>query len=243
MKTIITAMFTCLLLFGISAGATRFLYQSADAESADAEEKSATDESSEESAEDSDDALPIMQVSLRPDSAVSVEAVMQMSDSIKRMEQDLIQREQRLRKKEQNLSLVFEDLAREKEELDALGQGVETKIKRLTELNDQLAGTLKQLESEKLELEKLNQPGEGQNDSPDQEIAATVNNVKSWFANLEADVAANYLKEFSNNGKMELAAALLQKMPDRQKSKILSSMNDPILVDQLIEALSTGESK
>ena len=70
-----------------------------------------------------------------------------------------------------------------------------------------------------------------------EELDSKVNDVKSWFANLEPDQAADYLKEFANNGKLEFAASLLQKMPDRQKSKILGVMSDPILVDQLIESL------
>ena len=80
-------------------------------------------------------------------------------------------------------------------------------------------------------------------DSVHEKFDTKVNDVKGWFAGLQAEQAADYLKEFANNGKLEFAASLLQKMPDRQKSKILGALSDPVLVDQLIDALSVRSRK
>ena len=94
MKTIIAAMLTCVVIFGLSAGATQFLMQQPDVEVDPLDETALADgdtsELSETSNEPQGDSVP---VAFRPDNNISVEAVLQMSDSIKRMEQELAARE------------------------------------------------------------------------------------------------------------------------------------------------------
>jgi chromosome segregation ATPase len=179
-----------------------------------------------------------MPVAFRPESAVSVEAVMQMSDSIKKMEQQLIEREQRLVKKEQRVKLLFDDLATEQDELRAFSEGIDAKVEMLQRMTNSLKTILDDLDARKAELKDLEKKTGSDEQSKREELDSKVNDVKSWFENLEAEQAADYLKEFANNGKLEFAASLLQKMSDRQKSKILGVMSDPILVDQLIDSLS-----
>ena len=178
-----------------------------------------------------------MPVSLRPDNAVTVEAVLQMSDSIKKMEQQLAQRETRVAKKEQRVKMMFEDLTTEQDELRAFSEGIDVKIEMLSQLSVDLQTKLDDLESKKSELEKLEKSTGTDEESKQQEFDDKVNTIKGWFANLQPEQAADYLKEFANNGKLEFAASLLQRLPDRQKSKVLGVMSDPVLVDQLIDAL------
>ena len=161
-----------------------------------------------------------------------------MSDSIKKMEQQLLDRERRVVKKEQRVKLLFDDLATEQDELRAFSEGIDAKVDMLTQLNGTLKSTLDRLDVRKVELEDLAKKTGSDEESQQIELDNKVNDVKSWFSNLEPDQAADYLKEFANNGKLEFAASLLQKMPDRQKSKILGVMRDPVLVDQLIDSLS-----
>ncbi len=236
MKSIITAVVTCLVLFGISVGSTKFLYQQSSQEDA-ATSQSQTEQPSEPGGNPEQKAKA-MPVAFRPDNAVSVEAVLQMSDSIKKMEQQLIQREQRLAKEEQRVKLLFDDLATEQDELRAFSEGIDAKVDLLQRMSSSLKITLDDLDSRKVELEALAKQTGSDEQSKREELDSKVNDVKSWFANLEPEQAADYLKEFANNGKLEFAASLLQKMPDRQKSKILGVMNDPILVDQLIDSLA-----
>ena len=108
MKSVITAFLTCVILFGISMGTTKYLYQP-ETETEDSESQTASEPVSD--GEESGKSVTAMPVAFRPDNAVSVEAVLQMSDSIKKMEQQLIQREQRLAKEEQRVKLLFDDLA------------------------------------------------------------------------------------------------------------------------------------
>jgi flagellar motility protein MotE (MotC chaperone) len=235
MKSIISAVITCVILFGVSVMTTTYLHQPDSAANAESTETGA--DPAADPPDSSAGAISAMPVSLRPEQAVSVEAVLQMSDSIKKMEQQLMQREQDVLKQEQRLKLLFDDLVTEQDELRAFSEGIDAKVDMLNQMSGTLKATLEQLEARKLELVELEKKTGSDPVSKQQEMDSRVNDVKSWFADLQAEQAADYLKEFANNGKLEFAASLLQKMPDRQKSKILGVMSDPVLVDQLIDSL------
>lgn len=237
MKAVLAAMITCAVIFGLSAGATQFLLKQQGADPDVTAEDAAAETTAETQPED--ETSESMPVAFRPDANVSVEAVLQMSDSIKRMEQELTEREEKVKRDEMRIKLMFDDLATEQDELRAFSEGIDAKVDLISRMKTELEQTLLTVEQRKAEIEKLAKKNEAQA-KPKTEIADRVDDVKSWFANLEPEQAAEYLREFSNNGKMTFAASLLQKMPDRQKSKILGAMNDPVLVDQLIEAL-TGD--
>ncbi|MEM0926938.1 MAG: hypothetical protein AAGJ83_12930, partial [Planctomycetota bacterium] len=178
-----------------------------------------------------------MPVSFRPDANVSIEAVMQMSDSIKRMEQELAQREEKVKRDEMRVKLMFDDLATEQAELRAFSQGIDSKIDLVARLKGEVDIKILELEDRRSELDSMAKQMEAKGKASVQSVDDRVKDVSDWFENLEPEQAANYLREFANSGKLSFAAALMQQMPDRQKSKILGALNDPILVDQLIEAL------
>lgn len=234
MKSIITAIITCLILFGISVGTTKFFLAPPAEETADSAE-AMLDESATPEEENTE--VRAMPVSLRPDNSVSIEAVIQMSDSINKMEQELVAREERLAKKERRVQLLFDDLTTEQDEIRAFSEGIDAKLEMLSRLRDTVKSSLDELDSKKSALEELAKQTGSDEQSQQKELDNRVEDVKGWFANLEPEQAADYLKEFANNGKLQFAASLLQKMPDRQKSKILGVMSDPILVEQLIDSL------
>jgi chromosome segregation ATPase len=242
MKSIIAAVVTCMILFGVSAATTHLLFNTAE-ETDNPELETAQDDSAEESTSDQATEVRAMPVAFPPENAVSVEAVLQMSNSIKKMEQQMIARETQLAKDERRVQLLFDDLATEQDELRAFSEGIDAKVEMANRLSDTLRETLDQLESRKAELQELEKETGSDDESLQEDMDNRVNDVKSWFAGLEAEQAADYLKEFANNGKMAFASSLLQKMPDRQKSKILGAMSDPVLVEQLIDALKVRSKK
>lgn len=241
MKTIIAAVLTCIVLFAGSYGASVYFSQPVPEEDV-ASEATTSEESPEPTAmlpEDSTaekTSLP-MQVSNRPDQSVSLEAVLQMSDSVRKMEEKLIMREQVVSKEEQRVQMLFNDLKTERNRIQSMSESVDAKVRQLGLMAENLNATLAQLESRKAEVSKLEQNAGVDDASKQEELDAKVNDVKAWFSNLAPEQSSEYLKEFANNGKLEFAASLLQKMPDRQKSKILGALSDPVLVEQLIDAL------
>jgi hypothetical protein len=244
MKSIVAAVITCCILFGASYAASVYFAQAA------AEPEDAATDPVEETAdvtktlppdEDPKKTNVPMQVSNRPDKSVSLEAVLQMSDSVRKMEEKLILRERIVAKEEQRVQLMFTDLENERTRLQALAERVTAEVSQLQDMTEKVNATLATLESRRAEVSNMEKSAGVDEESKQEELESKVNGVKGWFANLEAQQASTYLKEFANNGKLEFAASLLQKMPDRQKSKILGALSDPLLVEQLIDALKVKQ--
>ena len=244
MKSIIAAVVTCIVLFGSSYAASTYYTNLENTSSTEDETENETpdeqDGSNESTLPPNTDGIKkedMMPVAHRPEKSVSLEAVLQMSNSIKQMEEKLILREQQVAKEESRVSMLFQDLQTEHEELQAYSEGVDAKVKALEKMTDearQLLATIEQRKAEVAALEKkTGTDGGAQQKQMDDKVAY----VKGWFSNLEPEQASDYLKEFANTGRMEFAASLLHKMPDRQKTKILAALNDPVLVSQLIENL------
>ncbi len=59
--------------------------------------------------------------------------------------------------------------------------------------------------------------------------------MSEWVEGMSPEKAAEYLRELSNDGKMETAIRVLSNLDGRKASKILDAMSDPKLVVQLTE--------
>jgi hypothetical protein len=240
MKQIVAAVITCMILFGASYAASKYymdIEEVAEAETVTPKEESVDQSSTLPPDGASINQVEAMPVAHRPEKSVSLEAVLQMSDSIKKTEERLRIREMKLAKEEQNVKLLFVDLETEQDQLQAFGEGIDAKVEALSRMTEELRQLIGSLDEKKAELAKLEKEAGVDDESKQLDLENKVNDVKSWFSNLEARQASDYLKEFANNGKLDFAASLLHKMPDRQKSKILAELSDPALVDQLISAL------
>ncbi len=190
---------------------------------------------------------PQLPVGVRPDLPLTVETVLELSESIRRKEQELIDREKAIEKSEQNIKMLFEDLKIERAELNALMEGIETKLRVAQNSTDELRLENQQLATKTEELAKLNQRKAQQQADGEpmlDEIGQRVKTAKPWFEGLEDEQAANYLKEFANNGELQFAVRLLKSLQQRKASKILAAFNDPEFVQQLLGALADeGEGK
>jgi chromosome segregation ATPase len=242
MKNIIIAILTSLLLFMASAGASIYLNQPA---------PESTDQDLATPPAEEDRLLlepPVkemanqMPVALRPDQALTIEAVQQMSESAEKRQKKLDEFEMQLKKEEQRVQLLFEDLKREKKELTSYSDGLQKKVEALDAMTVQLQQLLSKIESQKLELEKLETKTGVQTDKSN-ELQTKVDQVKGWFGGLEAQQAANILINKANQGDLEFAAMLLHSLQDRQKAKILGAVDDPALVNQLIDSLEIKRKK
>ncbi|HMO13589.1 MAG TPA: hypothetical protein PKD64_11815 [Pirellulaceae bacterium] len=180
-------------------------------------------------------------VALRPEVPLSVEAVLELSDSIRRKERDLIARENAVEKTEQNIHLLFEDLKVERAELTALLEKIEARLQltknavaELKQENLTLAAKTDEISKFEQQLAKRKATGTEELD----EIGQRVKTAKPWFEGLDDAQAANYLKEFANNGDLRFAVRLLKSLQQRKASKILAEFNDPEFVQQLLNALA-----
>jgi hypothetical protein len=245
MKTTLTAGIAGVILFAISASASWYLMnQNPAPETVVAE----TDEETEAGVP------PIgigikkqeqMPVAMRPDVPMSIEAVLKLSDSIRRKERELIAREKLVDRDNQNIKLLFEDLKVERAELTAIADSIDAKLRlaqdslaNLKLENQSLTTQTQALSKLKKQLDKVDQNGPTVLD----DIGKRVDISKSWFEGLAEEQAASYLKEFANNGELEFAARMLKSMEPRKASKILAAFDDPAFAQQILNSLAPSES-
>lgn len=243
MKNIIIAILTSIVLFAASAGTSMYLNQPVE-EVDPVEEMKKLDLPPDEPFPELPvkKMVPQMPVASRPDQALTIEAVRQMTESAEKRHKQLDDRELQLQKEEDRVQILFNDLKRQSNELTSFSEGVEAKVEAMDRMNVELQQVLAKIETQKKELEKLEQKTGIETDES-AKLSEKVKTVKSWFETLEAQQAADILVEKSNQGDMKFAAELLHSLQGRQKAKILSAINDPALAAELLDAIEIKPKK
>jgi len=241
MKTILTAGTVGLVLFAISASVSWYLLNQSQANASLAGGEEFEENGAVPPIGKGNEKAEQLPVAIRPNVPLTVEAVLELSESIRRKEQDLITRERLVEKNEQNVRLLFEDLKVERAELASLMDGMEAKLKLAQQTVAELRQENQTLATKTEEMAKLNQKAEAKKKAGEEmldEIGQRVKTARPWFEGLEDEQAANYLKEFANNGDLQFAVRLLKSLQQRKASKILAAFNDPEFVQQLLNALA-----
>lgn len=239
MKSILLALLTGVLLFAASlVGSYLFLVEEpvVDETTEVVSAESGTDDILDSPIKD-ESRVEAMPVAMRPEMPVTVEAVAELAQSIMEKEKALIRSEKGLQKEEKRIALLYEDLKRERTELESFGEKIDAKVRQAKEALETLKMETATLAKQSRELSSLEKKtGVKSEDIATDEIARRVDVVKNWFKNLDPEQAANYLKEFANRGDLEFSARLLDSLGERQIAKILAAFNDAPLVAQIVDA-------
>ncbi|MEP3482063.1 MAG: hypothetical protein ABJZ55_22660 [Fuerstiella sp.] len=179
------------------------------------------------------EASRLMPVAVRDD-PMSVEELVRFSLRLKEQNKKLIAKEDEFQKRQVQQQLVLTDV---KTEQDAI-TGLQTKLDKdltvaeslITELNtlradlkaqeDKVVMAQKELEDKRVEVN-------GGFESEDKRIS-------SLMQGMSPEKAAASLQEFVDNGELDFAAQLLRHFDDRQAAKILDSIDNMKLVNELI---------
>jgi chromosome segregation ATPase len=250
MKSMLVAGVVGIVLFASSAAVSWYLMdkeqkpaETADAKKAPEEEEHGLVDAPPVLGEDAEkkEQLP---VALRPDTPLSVEAVLELSDSIKRKEREIVEREKAVEKAEHNLKSMFDDLRVERAELLTLMDGIESKTQTAKSSLAELKQENQNVTSQKQELEKLkSQKSKGKKGQPEtDEIAEKTKTVKDWIENLEPEKAAELVKEYANSGDLKEVIRILKSLPPKSGSDILDAINDAALVHQIVDAVAAEEN-
>jgi hypothetical protein len=254
MKTILKAGIVGVILFAISASASWYLTN----QNVEPEEEEIAELDLEEDAGvppiggeiEKEEKMP---VAIRPDVPLTVEAVLKLSESIRKKERELIEREKQIVKSERNVDLLFADLKVERSELTQLAKQLEERIDTARNSVSLMRVENQELKTQAMELTKAQEKNEqlakdslksnksGQAELEMEEIAERVRTAKPWFEGLADEQAAKYLREFANNGELKFAALLLKSLNQRKASKILAAFDEPEFVQQILESLSESD--
>lgn len=243
-----------LLILGASAGGTWFLRQRDLATQMAEQNQSETSDTpvSDLSAHvDVTQPLPPQQeeeelpVAVRP-GEMSVEEIVRYGLGLKAREAAIRQREEALRRTETQHRLVLADIDGEQKEIE----GLLTQARDQRVASEQILGkaqmqrveaekVLKELEDKKQKMELERQKTSGKQGTTAKVGETEVNrdaNIKelvSVIAGVSPEVASGIIRDFSNDGKMDLAVEILAKLEERLAAKILDAMNDPELVKEI----------
>jgi DNA repair exonuclease SbcCD ATPase subunit len=183
-----------------------------------------------------------MPVAVRPSAPITIEAVMELSQSILEKEKAVGQAQEQVKRDEKRLKMLFEDLKREQEQLGVFAKRVDDQLMQAREAIEELKLEKQAIAREKDSLQKLQKETGGFDDVVSEKLDKRVQTVKSWFKNLEPEPAAKYLKEFAQAGDLEFVARLLDSLEDRRIAKILATLDDAPLVAKIVNKF-TGKSK
>ena len=246
MKTLLLAAIAGVFLFSGSAAVSWYLMnqqqmanpeteqEQVDAESADGQETPPTKnvEKSEE-----------MPVGLRPETPISLDAVMQLSRSVRLKEQQLKAEEERLKKEEEGLKMMFTDLKLEREQIVGFAEQIDSKLRKLRELVEQVKVENEKLEAKKKEISAATGQPAGASQAVAPDLMKEVALAQKVMAKMEAQNAAVLLKNYVNRGELKLAGLVIKAFDERQASKVLTELSatDPELATQLIRAATENQ--
>lgn len=175
-------------------------------------------------------------ISIRADGKSSAEEIFRQGSSFRSQYEAIQRREESLRQEKIRLKLVMDDVKGERRELDALRLEAEDAItvaeKLLAKLEaDQAAMRDKKEESAK-ELETIKKS----QIELDATESANLKKISEILQSTPPETAAATLKQLANDGKLPMVVKLLGTMEESKTAKIMSSIEDPAIVAQLMDA-------
>lgn len=187
---------------------------------------------------DSTKAQEQMPLGIRPDVPMPPSVALDLMNSIIQSEKKLQEKEERLKKEEKRISLLREDLERERSELESFSKKIDSKINEAKEATNFLKLEKEAVQKEVKELSMYeNRLGKKVGDLASEELKQQVNSLKAMFRTQDPAKAAEILKEYTEQGNLKLVANLLESLEDRQQAKIIAELDSPTLVAEIMDTL------
>jgi hypothetical protein len=257
MKKIIGLAFYGVTLFGIAAGVGWYLKNQALVAAAEA--ATAADEQAEEDARtlqatDAAEIHPVnafgdpaieapdrtdqqMPVAVRP-APVTVEEIVRYGLGMKERDKAIVEREELLQRLERQQQLVLADIQGEQQEIEGL----------LIQARDQRIATetlLKQVIVRKKELESAAKlvpepvvPGDAATAEP-----ANLKGGSQLLEGMAPESAATVIREYANNGQLDLVVQLISRLEDRSAAAIIDALDDDTLKGEILQGVTVLKPK
>lgn len=178
-----------------------------------------------------------MPVSLRPDAGITMESVTELAESIMNKERRVFESEQALKKEEQRIEMLFEDLRREQEELDAFAERVDAMIIEAKEAVKLLQLEKQAITAQTEELSALEKKTGVEGDQvADVALSVRAKQLKNILEEVEPSRAGRLMQEWIDGGNRDLARQVLLKLDERKRGKILSSFDNYETIAEILVA-------
>ena len=170
-------------------------------------------------------------------SGLTTETVLRLSQSLRNRESLLKQREQFAAKQEERVQFAMDDLQREQARLDELKKKIDAQLVKAGQLAEKLTQNAASIESPN----QNDETSGGENATTSQAVSEqelkNLKRVAAVLSGMDPQQAAESIRQFANDGKLELAAQILNQFEEKNASEILGSLNDQVLINQLIDQM------
>lgn len=230
MKALIKLIAFAGLMFGISAAGSWWMATHPLHSADEAAAETAADASSSQDAvlHDITGELP---VAVRP-KMISPEELLRNAMTLRNREASLHQQEQAAQQREARLELMQADIQGEQTEVEGLNAQVKTQIEAANAL-------LVKITEERAAMDSKLKDFEGAQTKMDASEAQNIKRMSTWIQGMEAETAADFLRELANDGKMDIAVQILSNFDEREASKVLGAIGDSTLMIELAEKFRT----
>lgn len=173
------------------------------------------------------------ELSVRPQQ-LSVEEMVRLGMDLKRREKSLNEQEEKLRQQKIHQQIAFADVQSEQGEVDQLHTQVQSELAKAEDLIARLMQARQAVLDERAAAEDKLKAIEDVQIEVDEQHSENTKKLAQWVQSMDATKAADLLREMSNDGKMPIAVQILSHLEEREAAKILSSIDDAKLVQDLV---------
>jgi flagellar motility protein MotE (MotC chaperone) len=247
-KKLLIAGLVMVALFGISAAASWYLRERADATkgSQAGSETQATAKLDRKFLQTtpSDEAIPASSPAdrsgARPSYTAGAEEAVQLATSLRERLAAVRDKENQLAVRQKHLDLVYEDITGERGAIDDLRKQLADEMKALEDRTAVIDKRATEFEQQHKEVE--GRVAQMKKDLTEMETAEQQNFGKmgNIYDSMEPDRAASILLQMANGAKMDVAVKILASMKERQAASVLAALPaDSGLAAQLLDKLRT----
>lgn len=178
----------------------------------------------------SNEALPS---AIRP-RAASVEELVRLGMSLNDREKQVVAKEEAVQKRELQQQLALVDLSSERQSLDGFRAEVRTNLETAQQLLNEMTAVYRRLTEER-EATPTGPPSTNAAATPtDVDRRGNTKKLAQWMQGMDATKSAQLLQEMANDGQLDAAVEVLAYFEEREAAKLLSAIDDPKLVNELV---------
>jgi flagellar motility protein MotE (MotC chaperone) len=176
---------------------------------------------------------------IRPPFVPESERVSQMASSLQQQLDSVKGREQQLATRQKNLELIHQDIRNEQKSLDEIRKSLSEELKLLGDKMNSLENKASETKQQGVSVDqKIRDLKKGFVELTQVE-KTQADRIGKMADGMDAEAAANTLRDWAEKGKVDMAVKILSSMKDRQAAQVLtklSSSNAPV-ASQLLERL------
>lgn len=172
-----------------------------------------------------------------PSKPISAEEIFRFGVINRERMEKLKAREAALDEREKRMQLEYSDMEARHAEMEGLLAHVNDTLTAGESLLAQIKQQSTALKTERETLDKNREEFEKETGQTPEDKAANEKQAAGLIESMSPEIAADVLREFANDGRIDYALTMLQKMEERNAAKILDSLKDPTLLAELTSRL------